>query len=369
MKKLLTLLLSIILVVPSFAQVQPNTTIQNLYKHDLTWIKTPNDFNQSNLTVEQIDEKISAIVKKSLTENLLTANIQIPINIKRLKYLGYKSPTETGIFGTYSTWNNDSLGHLNQQAYFYTYDDFIFSTGNDEALDQKNVYYAIRSVILLKNIYTDIYNKLFVSTQNFISNSPQFKNFSNLYKGFWIAFNSNPVYISSNNTVFLGVGYFPNSNPQIGMWKNIAVVNIHSQNILGQTNVGSKPIYNKGNSWGNYELHMSEGLLVSIAHEMIHNFIDYAYTANDDMFRIKIYRGNPNFIFAEENAVVNTIYQYFSSKGGLMNNQSDYYYRTVFEPNIQTLINGKQVKAYSKAFSDLGLTIDNYKEIFKILIF
>lgn len=366
MKKLFTVFFSVLWELSTFAQVQPTTLRQNLDKHDLSWIKTSNDFSQSSLSIEQIDQKISIIVQKATTENLLTANIQIPINTKKLKYLGRKSPTETGLFGTYSTWNNDGLGHLNQQSHFYTYGDFIFSTENDEALDQKNVYYAIRSIILLQYRYTEMYAKLFTETQNYLTNNPPFKSFSNSNKGFWISFNNNPAYITSNNTVFMGAGYF--SNSQIGMYKNVAVVNIHSQNILGQSDIGSKPIYNSKNSWENYELHMTDGLLVSIAHEMIHNYIDFAYTANDDAFRIRLYRGYPNFILAEENAVVNTIYKYFASKGGLMNNQSEYYYRTVFEPNIRALIDGGQINAYCKAFSDLPFTSEKDKSIFLIPI-
>ncbi len=366
MKKQLTVFFIALWVFPTLAQVQTTTTRQNLDKHDLTWIKTPSDFGQSSLSVEQIDQRISTIIQNAIADNILTANIQIPINSKKIKYLGQKLPTETGLFGTYSTWGNDGLSHLNQKVNFYTYEEFIFSTENDEAIDQKNVYYAIRSIILLQYRYPEIYNKLFTKTQNFLTNTPPFKNISNSNKGFWIAFNNNPQYISSNNTVFLGAGYFQNS--QIGMWKNVAVVNIHSQNILGQSSIGSKPIYDKQNSWENYELHMTEGLPVSIAHEMIHNYIDFAYTANDDAFRIRLYRGYSNFIFAEENAVINTIYTYFATKGGLMNNQSDYYYRTVFEPNIQTMTNGGQIKAYSKAFSDLSPTPVNFKSIFLIPI-
>lgn len=366
MTKKLVITIFINLFLSAIVHGQPTASRQELDRHNLGWIKLSSDFDQTNLSTEQIDERISTLVRQAVSNKLLTAKIQVPINKKKLKYLGNIFPKETGLFDFYTTWPND-LTHLNQKLYFYKYDDFIFSVEQDEALDQKNIYFAIRSLILLKERYGEMYSKLFVETKSYLSESPPFQSFSNSNKGFWIAFNTNPNFIASNNTAFLGAGYFPSPNNQIGMWSNIAVVNIHSTNILGQSNTtGSKPVYNKESSWDNYDLYMNEGLLVSIAHEMIHNYIDYAYTDIDEIFRIRIHRTNPNFILAEENAVVNTIFNYFGKKGGLMNSQSDYYYKTVFEPNIKTLIEDGQIKAYCKAFSCLEPVADNYKAIFLI---
>lgn len=369
MKKTFLILFCSLLLHSIALKGQPTATRQELDKHNLSWVKPTNNFDQNSLTVEKIDEKISDLIKIDISNNVLTYKMQVPINSKKLKYLGFITPKETGLFDFYTNWPND-LTHLNKKLYFYKYDDFIFTTEEDNAIDQKNVYCAIRSIILLKERYPELFTKLFTETKKYLSETPPFQSFSNSNKAFWIAFNSNPNYIASNNTAFLGAGYFPNSNGQIGMWSNVAVVNIHSKNILGQSNnIGSKPVYNKDNSWENYDLYLGEGLLVSIAHEMIHNYIDYAYTADDKIFRIKTYRGNPNFILAEENAVVNTIYKYFNAKGGLLKDQSNYYYKTVFEPNIKTLTEKKQIDAYAKAFSDINVTTENYKTIFQIPLF
>lgn len=369
MKKIFSIILFSLFLLAIHVKAQPTASREQLNKHNLSWIKQTNNFDQTGLTIEKIDEKISALIKAEISKNTLNFNLQVPINSEKLKYLGYGNPKETGLISSYITLPND-LSHLNKKLYFYKYDDFIFSTEEDNAVDQKNVYYAIRSVILLKERYPELFAKLFTETKKYLSETPPFKPFSNSNKAFWIAFNSNPNYIASNNTVFLGEGYFPASNGQTGMFSNIAVVNIHAKNILGQSdNIGSKPVYNKSNSWENYDLYMGDGLLVSIAHEMIHNYIDYAYTANDKMFRIKIYRGNPYFMEAEENAVVNTIYRYFTTKGGLLENQSKYYYNTVFDPNIKTLTEKGLINAYGKAFSDLDLTINNQKTVFQIPLF
>lgn len=370
MKKINLLIFCSLLLFTITIQGQPTASREELNKHNLSWIKPTNNFDQTNLTVEKIDERISALIKSDISNNMLNYKLQVPINSQKLKFLQYKTPKETGYFDTFITyaWPND-LAHLNKQLYFYKYDDFIISTEEDNAVDQMNVYYAIRSIIILKERYPELFKKLFTDTKKYLSEDPPFRPFSNSNKAFWIAFNSNPEYIASNNTVFMGAGYFPHSFEGIGMFSNVAVVNIHAKNILGQSDNGSKPVYNKENPWENYDLYMGDGLPVSIAHEMIHNYIDYAYTVVDKIFRIKTYRGNPNFSFAEENAVLNTTYKYFKTKGGMLESQSDYYYRAVFDPFIAILSRKGQIKAYGKAFSDLNATSDNYSTVFQIPLF
>ncbi|QDO94606.1 hypothetical protein FNB79_11730 [Formosa sediminum] len=365
MKTLWIICLHLIVLTTACAQDKaPNTTKENLNKHDLSWIKTASDFNQTNLSLEQIDIKLQDLILKSISKNNLISELELPINSKKLKYLGRKFPNETELFGTYNGWNTDGLNHLTWKAHFYTYGDFIITTKNDKALDQKNVYYAIRSIIILQNIYPELYSKIFSDTKHYITKTPQFVPLVNSNKMFWIAFNDNPKYISSNNTIYMYNGVIKGSNPTINVWNNIAVINIHEQNILGQNSLGSKPIYNASNIWKNYNLHMLEGLPVSIAHEMLHNYIDYAYSARADIFAIRKSRGKTNFIFAEENAVINTLYTYFNAKGGLLPNQPNYYYNAVFYPNLEVLKHQNQLKTYSKIFSDIDCKPEYYKTIF-----
>ena len=369
MKSVWVVCLSLFMLTTACAQDKPSTTRLNLDKHDLSWITTASDFNQKPLSLEAIDSELSKLVAQAIKQDVLTSDIEIPINTKKLQYLGRKFPNDTGLFGTYNNWYPDKLDHLTWKAHFYTYGDFIITTKQDQAVDQKNVYYAIRSIIILQERYPELYEKLISATKTYITDAPAFVPLVNANQKFWIAFNDNPAYISSNNTIFMYRGTLPNTNPPIAQWNNISVINIHDINILGQSDLGSKPIYNASNPWKNYELHMTEGLPVSIAHEMLHNYIDYAYTADEHILPIKLYRGKTNFIYAEENAVIHTLYSYFKKKGGLLSNQSNYYYKTVFEPNIKILNRGHQLKAYSKVFSNLNSKPKDYKSNFLIPIF
>ena len=52
---------------------------------DLSWIRTENDFNQENLTEEEIEHKISNLISK----NSDVYSIECPINSKKIKYLGH----------------------------------------------------------------------------------------------------------------------------------------------------------------------------------------------------------------------------------------------------------------------------------------
>lgn len=113
---------------------------------------------------------------------------------------------------------------------------------------------------------------------NFATEKPKYKKWVNSNKAFWIAFNFNPDYIASNNTVFLGAGYFQAPNNSIGKYRNIALVNIDSKNIFGDLKpIVSRPIYKRGNNWDNYYAYMREALIESLIHEMGgHNYIDIA---------------------------------------------------------------------------------------------
>lgn len=351
------------LLTSTYCVGQPVAAPEELAKHDLKWIKTNGDFDQTSLDETTIENEINRRIQNAIKNNKLTADIQVPINTKKLKYLEHKHPREFG-FGEMGS----GLEHLNKEVYMYQYDDFYISTEEDQAVDQNNVFYTIRAVNILRIRYPESFKELFIDSKNPVSEKPRFQTFVNSNKGFWIAFNENPKFVSSNNTIFLFDRNVPNSD--IELYRNISVVNIHSKNILGASPSGSGPVYKQTNPWDNYNLHMADGLIVSIVHEMLHNYIDYAYVDKERFHLIKSYRGcisTTNFNLAEENAIINTSYSYFRAKGGIKEQQINYYYNNVYNPNIKTLRSNNQLNYYCKAFSDITVTSStNLNSIFLI---
>lgn len=346
-------------------------SLEDLNKHDLSWITSDNDFDQISMTKVQIALEIEGIIKMATQSLSPVHSIDIPINSKKILYKGHLHPNETGLFDSnpVSSANSSSI---NKKLHIYVYDDFIISTENNSSVDQWNVYYSIRAVEILKARYKLAYNKLFESTRNHWSDRPDLKPFSNSNKAFWIAFNESPAYIAVSYTSFLGEGYFPNvDNTQIGNFKNIPIINIHSKNILGEEeSKGSRPIYNLDSAQDNYNMYMREGLIETLIHEMIHRYVDYLYPHDQRMSKIRESRDLPDFNYAEECAVLNTSLSYFLRMGGLADSIYNYYFTNVFDYNIGQLDAKQKLDQYSRIFTDTvsSATEKPHRKLFKLLI-
>lgn len=356
---------------------QPTATASQLATHKLDWIRSNGDFPQSGLTEAQIDTAISNRIKRAANASILNSDIEIPIDTAKLLYLGYIHPNRTNIFtsnpiGTVYNNGKKNTPELDTQIHVYKYGNFYFSTESDSAVDQQNVYYAIRAINILQSRYPDAFEEMFTSTMSFPTQTPNYNQWVNSNKAFWIAFNENPEAIASNNTIFLGEGYFQSPNNNIGKYRNVALVNIDSRNIVGNnSNTGSAPIYRRETAWENYHAYMREGLIESIIHEMGHNYIDLAYTYNDRFYKIKNARNDSNFArHAEEIAILNTSISYFTRKGGMANTLSNYYYTNTFDPKIVIINNLGKLDDYASFFSDLtpnsSTTNGNLRTIFRL---
>jgi len=371
MKKKLTMIIcSLFISCGIQAQIFQPTT-ESLQKHDLSWIKSKNAFDQSKLLASQIENEIKQLIQKYNYENSAIGTIDIPINTKKLDYLGFKHPNELGIF-TANPISNTNSTSINKQLHIYRYENFYFSTEDDNETSQKNVYFSIRAIEILRTLYNDAFDKLFVQTLSYTGDRPKFEKWSNSNRFYWTAFNTTPDYIAKSYTSFLGAGYFPNIDgiSDIGRYKNVVVIDVHSGNILGNdATKGSKPIYKKPTPEENYLLYMKEGLVETYIHEMLHRYIDYLYTDDKTISDIRKSRDLANFNAAEENAILNTSLSYFIRKGGISDELIKYYYSEVFNYNIKSLKDNNQYNTYIKIFADLP-TISTGKDrlIFKLKV-
>ncbi len=88
MKTIFLLIVMLILACPIYSQdrnlikqkIQDNTLQPN--GKALWWIKTPNDFSQTDLSSSEIDSKIDSIILKQ--KNKAVMDIETPINLTRL---------------------------------------------------------------------------------------------------------------------------------------------------------------------------------------------------------------------------------------------------------------------------------------------
>ncbi len=334
----------------------------------LSAIHSEGDFNQTGYSLTQVDSIIYSGIIEQVDAGMLNEEIQIPYNDTKLKYLGFIHPNETNLFDANPiSKKNNNTPELDKQLYIFQYGDFYVSLESKTDESILNLYYTMRAINIIQIRYPEIYQKLFTNSMQFATESPQYGNWVNSNKAFWIAFNENPHYIASNNTIFLGAGYFQNS--QIGKYRNVSLVNIDAENISGKlSTVGSRPLYNQSSDSDNHLKYLKDGLIESICHEMIHNYIDLSYTYDPTVNTIRQNRGNSNFIYAEEIAVMNTSLTYFIEKGGLNENLISYYYKHTFNYNICLLNEANQLDLYGKVFTK-NYAPSDWKRVFKLNLF
>ena len=105
-------LLSLFVCLFVFWEVQAQDltpTNADLLKHDLFWIKPrikhhfqpANDFDQTPLSAAQIDAEIAYRIQEAISNQALTRDIEIPINLKKIKYLGFVHPNDLGLFNAF----------------------------------------------------------------------------------------------------------------------------------------------------------------------------------------------------------------------------------------------------------------------------
>ena len=341
-------------------------TKRELSKHNLNWIEAQSKFCQSSLSVEKIDAKISDILVKSKRKKTKVKDIVVPFNSKKLTFVGYKHPNDLGIFDAWKVSSKNSAS-INKKLYIYKYGDFYISQEKDDEISQKNVFYTIRAIIILESHFSNAYKKLITDTKKHISQHPGFAKWSNSNKCFWIAYNETPDYIAKSQTSFLGNGFFSESNEQIGDYKNIPIIDIHSENIKGlNKGNGSFPIYKRNSSTANYLMYMKEGLLETLIHEMLHRYIDYAYTHSDTFNKIKAFRSDKVYLKAEECVVMNTTLSYFKNKA-LFSSEIFDYYTPIFNDNITELKTKNIYKKYSELIKPWSEENINFpRKVFKL---
>tara|TARA_R110000868_G_scaffold274520_1_gene533940 strand:+ start:2131 stop:3222 length:1092 start_codon:yes stop_codon:yes gene_type:complete len=330
-------------------------------------IKSQNDFAQKSLSNEEIDSVISGLISLQVRNKIKNGKIEIPFNHKKIKYLGFIHPNEIGLFKANPINKEKHTEELDTTLYIYKYGDFYISTESHSKKSLLNVYHTLRGINITKTRYPEIFEKLFINTMSFATEKPAYADWVNSNKAFWIAFNENPNYLATNNTIFLGEGYFANS--KVGKYRNVSLVNIDSENILGESKtLGSRPMYNLETNDDNHLAYLKDGLIESICHEMLHNYIDLAYTYDEVINNIRSNRTKPNFKYAEENAILNTSLPYFKNKGGLDDNVIQYYYKNTFDVNIKTLKDSNLLNDYATIFSD-EFEGKEWEDIFKLMIF
>ncbi len=307
----------------------------------LTWIKTPYDFPQNNLTIEEIDKKIDSIILSQ--RNKPVEEIQTPINLKKLKYYTYYDFKQFGIIGDNSHFTDkDSAYYIDAggQRQIFQYDNvFILSTFHAFE-DELNVYATIRAFLILKNKYPFIYENLIQKTEKSpLQNSSLKKDipnfgFLNINRYYVISIHENESKKSNATTTCYNLGYKQPLNNYWTCENNAHLIFINKNTIRnGGTYNNSNTIYNIADKKEAQIKYLFDGLIQTIVHERIHNYIannmslnSYLnYIRNDNSLIIGNNGDASTYTFIEEPIVTNTVNKLFQKYGGLSQEIMSYY--------------------------------------------
>lgn len=289
-------------------------------------IKTKNDFNQSSLSVSEIDNRIKTHVAGQVQQ------IETPINLKKLKYWGKLNPLQVINFD--STDFVRDMPMVNKDMEIYSYDSvwiFVLDKSNKSYL---NVFFTARAIEIIKWKYPEAYSCLLRTNQRQLGLD---------------YYNQNPFVLQPNVVALTPIISFDKSPSYIAGslwdWKwapepptiDYGRIKVYENTLIALTSLDyekGRPaqIYTDPDTIKNYWLYLKEGLIESIVHEFTHHYVStmqcdpsldkkakYIYSQRNDL-------NDKDFDFdVEEGIVLNTTKNYFKAKGGLSSQLVSFY--------------------------------------------
>ncbi len=332
-------------------------TQEDLGKHDLSWIKTCNRFDQSRINADAIDAEIENIIKKYDLETSIVT-FDVPINMKRLV-----KPDGKKLFSAFDpAYRLDKLRDqpLNEEVYFWKYRDIDIAVGGDAYLDQYLVYSTARALEILRCRYPKAYQKLFVESRSFPQQAPTLGSFVNRFNRILISFqNVTKAPVAESGTVL--VANEDLSGPY-GKYSNLAVVSFHQDNLLGKTAFGSSVLYNKSAD-ENFIRYLKEGIVETLVHEMLHRFIETRRKVDELATIVTDARDESlslNLLW-DEIFINNTSLHFFLREGGVQP-PILLYYKGVLDGNIAAVHGLRLARIPDDASKLKGLGGSNYTE-------
>ena len=332
---------TLLLLIPvcSYAQKLPTKqeleVVQGVKDEDFNItniIKSPLDFDQSKLNVLQIDSVISGIIKSQADKTLF--ELEVPINAKKIAYLGKIHPAATKIFySDYNYFRDNDRSLRGDSAHIYKYENLYISTKENKLLDRYLVYYTIRAYLIIQYRLSAINEILFNKTSDIpteflkVNSNVTYVNFAKNYFVTYDGINQLP----ETNTYF-GTAYTP-AGKSYELYPNTQVIYLNRNTVLNGGSSGNVPIYSSlSQPSDKFHKYMRDGFIHTFIHERLHDWIfEYNHLNETAGFlRNKVQStGIIAHYYPFEEAVVNNttniLFELESNQGGLSDDVLSFY--------------------------------------------
>lgn len=316
--------------------VPPTPGIAALQARDLRWITTANDFDQTALSADAIDQEIARRLGAYDREAAI-ATYEVPINSKHLvapkglqRYTAFDG--RLGVLTAPAT-----VAAFSQDAYFWSYRGHHIAVSGDTHRDQLNVYAVARALEVLRLRYPDAYRRLFLDVRTFQPEPVQKITYNNRYSTVLFSFDQRSNFVLGGTAFGTACPAAPSG---VQLCSNISVVSLNPVTIGGSIEgAGSQPIYRRSAD-ESYMRYLREGIVETLVHEMLHRYVDYRFThdpAYAELRRIRTVNDSILNLELEEAFVTATSIGYFLREGGLQG-FVPFYYRGTFDINLQNLL-------------------------------
>lgn len=270
-----------------------------------------------------------------------------------LVYLGHLHINDTGAFTTDDVVAPNNFSWLHGQRHIYRYDENIFiMTEADEPADQLDVFYTARALEILRADHPYVYEQL-VTVPTELPAGPPLDGFNwkNKLRSVVLSFDTSPLYIAAGLTV---LDADPGKLMNLDVYSNVAAISVDRETIRGESpDVGSRPIYMKQASDENFLRYMREGIVETLAHELLHTRVDRLNSVDADMQLLWERRAEQDACAKfelEEALVAASSLLHFRESGGLSDTYLDYY-DVVLDGNLAKIAACPDAAMWDQKFS------------------
>ena len=291
-------------------------------------VRTKNDFDQSSLSGGEIEKRIARIIRGYASRNAYNYEIEVPLNRKKLRYLGYKNPGVLGFFTRRDM--NRHLQKLNRRLHIYRYGKTYIFTPGQKSQDHLNVFHSVRALNIHRYRYPKIFKRYFTG----LNTLPGTINRTHIKRP-WINRTANTIIAFSSQrgiaSSMYDIGYTRGRHFGLKIYHNNHIIYYNRRGICGKL---SRYLYRKPDWRMNYAMYLREGIIESMLHERLHGYISARYSISPFLYYIR--KHSRNYYAFEEPIINNTSISLLENRGGFSRRYISYY-RWMFRNQIRRL--------------------------------
>lgn len=297
----------------------------------LAWIRTATELSPQDAAPGRADARIAEIV--AAQRDLPIEYVDVPIDPASVERIGR---TRTGALAILPPGfaNSQVDGDMLAGACVAWRAGTVWiAVPDDSPMSELRVWFVLRALTLLRHRYPEAWSVLFEQTSRYPALAAE-DGATNRIAAILVAFDESPTAIAASITAHDAapepLDASGGARPVAGS-RNVAVLLIHPGRAAGDDpECGSAAIYRSGDRATDFLRYMSDGLVESLVHEMLHVYVEFA-SATDPACRFlatspaRADDALDAWVAAEECVVVNTSLGYFARKGGLSSEVRSYY--------------------------------------------